>query len=219
MTMLLSRGGVGAVPFGLAVIASVIIATPAAAHKASAFATVQGKAISGEAYFRDGSPIRNAQVTVLDPDGGNLGETKTDPAGKFSFEPRRRCDHRFVVDGGDGHVAQCTVAAGELPAGLPQGGPAPATGNEGRAGPSSVAESTTESSLKKPAESSGSHKDVRDELEAIQTQIAQLRRELAAREDRTRFRDILGGIGYILGLMGLTFYFLGSRRARMKDKG
>jgi nickel transport protein len=214
MTMLLSRAGFGAVPFGFAVIASVIFATPAAAHKASAFATVQGKAISGEAYFRDGSPIRNAQVTVLDPDGGKLGETKTDQAGKFSFEPCRRCDHRFVVDGGDGHVAQCTVEAGELPAGLPHGGPTPAPEGQTRPSPSSGAAST-ESSIKKPVESSGSH----DELEAIQTQIAQLRRELAAREDSTRFRDIVGGIGYILGLMGLAFYFLGARRRKMKDAG
>ncbi|HOU21896.1 MAG TPA: hypothetical protein PKX16_06700 [Kiritimatiellia bacterium] len=50
------------------------------------------------------------------------------------------------------------------------------------------------------------------ELQALQKQIVELRRDLAARDDRTRLRDILGGIGYILGLMGLAFYFLGTRR-------
>ncbi len=203
---------------GLLVVSNLVIASPAAAHKVSVFAAVQGKAISGEAYFRDGAPVRGARVMVFDAAGAKIGETQTDAAGRFSFEPRRRCDHRFMVDGGDGHAAQYTVRADELPASLPDGGgTSVATSESNPASPSIVP--IADPPGKRIAEPSDSHQGLHGELEAIQAQIVQLRRELAAREDSARWRDVLGGIGYILGLMGLTFYFLGVSRKRMKDEG
>ncbi|NQV23281.1 MAG: hypothetical protein HQ518_02845, partial [Rhodopirellula sp.] len=30
--------------------------------------------------------------------------------------------------------------------------------------------------------------------------------------EELRWQDIIGGVGYILGLMGIVFYFLGVRR-------
>jgi nickel transport protein len=194
------------------------VPSPAAAHKASVFAAAQGKAISGEAYFRDGAPVRGARVTVFDATGAKLGETQTDPAGKFSFEPRRRCDHRFVVDGGDGHSAQYTVRAEELPASLPDGGGTSSVTSQSDPAPPS-SDPSAGPPVQRIAEPSDSHQGLQGELEAIQAQIVQLRRDLAAREDIARWRDVLGGIGYILGLMGLSFYFLGMRRKKMKDEG
>ncbi len=196
--------------FGLLLVLQLAIATPAAAHKASVFAAVQGKVISGEAYFRDGSPLRSAQVTVFDPAGAKLGETKTDAEGKFSFEPRRRCDHRVVVDGGEGHAAQCTVRADELPGGLP-GGDAGQSAPD-RSPQSSPANDPPATPHVAAAGPPVRHDDLHGDLEAIQNQLVQLRRDLAARDDSARWRDVLGGIGYILGLMGLAFYFLGVRR-------
>jgi len=182
--------------------------SPAAAHKASVFAAVQGKVISGEAYFRDGSPLRHAQVTVFDPAEVKLGETKTDAEGKFSFEPRRRCDHRLVVDGGEGHAAEYTVRAEELPSGLPEDAVKEDAGRTGFQPVRDGLESRpTHDSSCRPMDDR-----LQGELQALQKQIVELRRDLAARDDRTRLRDILGGIGYILGLMGLAFYFLGTRR-------
>jgi nickel transport protein len=198
-------------------ILSLLIATPADAHKASVFAAVRGKTISGEAYFRDGAPVRNARVTVLDAGGGKLGETQTDAAGRFTFEPSRRCDLRVVVDAGDGHAAEYTVRADELPADLADGGQGAAPAGESAPATSSFA-AAKDRPGKQNAQPSDSLQDVRGELEAIQAQIVQLRRDLAAREDRARWSDVLGGIGYILGLMGLAFYFLGVRRKGIRDR-
>ena len=39
-----------------------------------------------------------------------------------------------------------------------------------------------------------------------------LRRELQEWRNQERLRDILGGIGYLLGMCGIAFYFLGTRR-------
>jgi len=196
--------------FGLLLVFHLVDTSPAAAHKASVFAAVQGKVIAGEAYFRDGSPLRSAQVTVFDPAGAKLGETKTDAQGRFSFEPRCRCDHRVVVDGGEGHAAQYTVRAEELPSGLPKGGASSPT-NVAQT-PSAVQNSPAQPGAAVPQDSAGRDADLRGELEASQSQRVQLRGDLAARDDTKRWRDVLGGIGYILGLMGLAFYFLGVRR-------
>jgi len=113
---MLSRG------FGLAfasLLVWLVLAGPAMAHKLTVFAAVQGTKISGEAYFRGGAPVRKATVAVLGPKGEKLGETTTDEEGKFTFVPRVRCDHRLVASAGEGHAAEFTVAADELPRGLP----------------------------------------------------------------------------------------------------
>ena len=210
-----------AAQMGIAVVCILGTASPAAAHKASVFAAVQGKVISGEAYFRDGSPFRNAKVTVFDPAGAKLGETKTDAEGKFSFEPRRRCDHRLVVDGGEGHAAEYTVRAEELPSDLSGGnapaakpGPAQPPSTTQAAQPPSSAPNTPAQPRAAAPQAAPGMAELHGELEALEKQIVQLRRDLAARDDSTRLRDVLGGIGYILGLMGLAFYFLGARRKK-----
>jgi nickel transport protein len=180
--------------------------TPACAHKLYVFAVVEGKTIHGEAYFRGHLPAQQAAVRVLAPNEAVLGETKTDAEGKFAFEAAERCDHKLVVDAGDGHVESFTVSAAELPASLPL---PPGEGRrEAIARPLSTSPDLTqrESSGFAPAESPAA------DTAAIQAQIVQLRRELQAFQQETRWHDVLGGIGYIVGLMGLAFYFLGVRR-------
>ena len=201
------RHGLGR-QFALAMILAALINPQAWAHKANVFAAAQGKTISGEAYFRDGTPVRGARVTVFDPEGKPLAESQTDAKGKFSVPIVRRCNHRVVVDAGDGHVAEYLVRAEEIPADLPDkkaSGAAPVS--------PPVAPPTESDAVPTPDGSAPPSDDmaaVRAELEALQTQLVQLRRDLAAREDRARWSDMLGGIGYILGLMGLAFYFLGA---------
>ena len=43
-------------------------------------------------------------------------------------------------------------------------------------------------------------------------QLAGLRADLDRYKNELRLRDVLGGVGYILGIMGIVFYFLGVRR-------
>ena len=39
-----------------------------------------------------------------------------------------------------------------------------------------------------------------------------LRRDVAQMNQRLRWQDLVGGVGYILGLIGIAAYFLGARR-------
>lgn len=172
--------------FGLA-----LIAPAARAHKVNMFASAVGRTIEGEVYFSRGAKAANVRVMVRALDGRELGETKTDGAGAFTFEARLRCDHVLVADVGDGHVARFTIAADELTGNLPL----PAGGDR-------PAAPQTDQELAGMVE------------KAVSRQVAPLRRDLARFRSDVRLHDVLGGIGYILGLMGLAFFFLGARRKR-----
>jgi hypothetical protein len=51
-----------------------------------------------------------------------------------------------------------------------------------------------------------------DEFEELHEQIDHLEERLNAHDERVRMTDILGGIGYIVGISGAAYYYLGSRR-------
>jgi nickel transport protein len=150
--------------------------SPAWAHKLNLFAHVEGATIQGKAYFSGGTAAQGVKVVAFDPAGKELGQTTTDTEGKFTMKPGGRCDHRLVVRTDDGHAAEFTVPAAELP-----------EGDAVRAN---------------------------DNIDALTQQVVRLREDLNEYEQRLRFRDVLGGIGYIVGVSGVAFYFLGARRNR-----
>ena len=196
----------------LMAVALLFVAAQARAHQVHVFAMADGSTIQGEVYFRGGEAARDAKVKALGAAGELLAETTTDQKGEFSFPARYRCDYRVVVDVGGGHVAEYTVSADELPASLPLPG-ASSAASEAPHGDTKDTESASASveiaSADKPM--------LAEQLESLNKQVIQLRKELDGYEQKTRFRDILGGIGYILGLMGLWGYFLGGRRRSRKQ--
>ena len=191
----------------LALLCGVLYTKPASAHKTFVFATVQGNTVEGEVYFHGGDPARNVTVTIVSPGGGVLGKTSTDQEGKFTFEPRLRCDHKLIVDAGLGHQAEYTVEADELPRDLPADSPG-----------DSVSEAdpafffylfVQHVDLHAPMKTHD-EENLTAEIRALAQQVAALRKDLDKSKARLRLQDILGGIGYILGIMGLVSYFLGA---------
>ncbi len=68
--------------------------------------------------------------------------------------------------------------------------------------------------------SSTDDSSVRAELEALRKQVVELRKELFAFQVKIRYSDLLGGVGFLLGLAGVAFYCLAVRRGsprRSKD--
>jgi nickel transport protein len=196
----------------LVLLATLLSAAPASAHKLHVFAVANGSTIEGEVYAAGNSPIRDASVSVLGPNGEPFGATKTDDDGKFRFNARQRVEHTFVVDAGEGHIARYKVSADELPANLASSAPKlkPLTAEPAKP----VVE---EKPVSKPSQDSPPAPDVQQKLDAVHSQVLQLRKQLDAYEQSVRLHDILGGVGVILGWMGLSFYFLGVRR-REKHK-
>lgn len=186
---------------------------PALAHKVVVFATVDADTIHGEAYFRGGDPVRAAKVSVVGPDRNPLGETTTDDEGRFTFPAQSRVSHTLIVDAGEGHAGQYTVPADELPKNLPNAPPGPDRPDEAPASEPAPPDPTT--TPEREPEASPAPVDPRTleaRIDAVATQIAALRKDLDQYKNEVRLQDLLGGVGYILGIMGLVFYFLGVRR-------
>ena len=184
-------------------------AGPGMAHRLNVFAFADGSTIVGSAYFSGGGAPAGAAVTILGPDGAALGETVTDEAGAFSFEAEQRTDHRISVETADGHAADFLMAATELPAGLPTPNGVMST----------RAVAVSEAGTREPTGIAGAAESAIDEAalealvaRAVQQQIRPLREQLLAYGDRVRLNDILGGIGYIVGIFGAAAYLLSLRR-------
>lgn len=221
---------------GVALVAVLGWAAAAPAHQLYVFAYAEGQTIHGEAYFRGHIPAQHLPVRIFGPAGEELGRTETDNQGRFTFEAHEQCDHRFVVASADGHQAEYLLPAAELAGAGPPAAERPASKPPqgllaeqhleqpppSGQGPGSASASGQATAAHRPAgaiEQSSQPRSLPAEadklaarIEALQSQVAALRQELAQFEQTIRLRDVLGGIGYIVGLAGVACYFLGLKR-------
>ena len=198
-----------------------VCATAAEAHVVVVFASVDGRSIRGEAKMMGGSPIKSAQVTVFDPAGDILAETVTGDSGEFTFPLEFRCDHRIEVDAGEGHLGRYTVEVFELPTDLPARGPqsqrSTPSSADGKTEPGHSSEDV-HSHTHSQAASSHDHESPEDRLAAIDRQLQNLRRDIDRYQARLRIQDIVGAVGYILGLMGLAYYLGVKRKEKAEER-
>ena len=184
-----------------------LIAFPASlafAHKLKAFGFAEGAAIHGSVYFSGNVAAQGVRIQVFDPDGALLAETTSDDDGRFTITARRRVDHRIVADSGDGHRAEYIVPAHELPPALP--GPATsATSGAAQATEPADPPAGVSAGVGPPAELEGMIE------RTVARQVGPLREQLDAFEHRVRWHDVLGGLGYILGITGIGCWLIARR--------
>lgn len=214
-----ARSAWGAIPSSagtLRVAALVLLSTlgsPALAHKLQVFAFAEGASIGGSAYFAGGGAASGARIEVLDGEGNTLAELAPDGEGRFIYAAQAPVDHLFRAITGDGHQAEWRVPAAELAAGFgSEGSITEKAERPNRSDVSVIVETDTSSTSVPPVTT------LNPELEsaierAVARQVRPLREQLVAAEDRIRFQDILGGIGYIMGLTGLAFWWTSRRRS------
>ncbi len=183
-----------------------LVCLPLSAHKLKVFATAEGEKILGQAYFVGGAGAGGATIRITDTEGRVLAQPKPDEEGNFSYRVEQRMDYRVEADSQDGHIASWTLQADEFSSGLPvtEAHGQPASGD--LAAPEPV--QPTAEALSTAAE----RVSVQQVEAAVARQIRPLREALQAQEERVRLRDIVGGIGYIIGLAGLGLWWGGRRR-------
>ena len=197
----------------LAIAALAVNSRQAFAHRVKVYAWSEaGNTIRGEVYFPGGGKAKNVTVEVYAPGDRKLGETKTDDAGGFVFRARYHCDHKFVVNIGDGHGATYVLKADELPRSLPA--------LQGAGAHADQAPTAEAASAQQPATAPDDISPAAQRLveEAIIRQVVPLRRQIEAYEEKVRLRDVVGGIGYIVGIAGIVFYFKASAKFRAERK-
>ena len=185
----------------LVIVIPMLFAPTGWAHGINLFATVEGSTIQGTLLYADGTPAAKAPVTAFGPNGDVNAEAKTDESGRFSFQTRVRCRHRLVGDAGQGHRGLFTIAAEDLSASLPTTLPEPVAPLP----ESALAELPGESSVVTPVEADAMHAEFDARLEAaVARQLRPLREQIDRYEKKIRIRDVIGGIGYLFGLVGLV---------------
>ena len=182
----------------LTTLAIFLLAVPAAqAHKIKIFAMTEGATVTGYAYAPGGVRLPNNKVTVLGQNNEKLAELTTDAQGNFSFTPKKRSDLHFEMDTGDGHRTSFLIQAEELPTTLP---------TDKTVAPKQVTKPQPPST-KPVAATTPSQDELATMIDlAVARNIRPLREQIEAYEQKVRFHDILGGIGYILGLAGIAAY-------------
>lgn len=172
-------------------LALALVALPASAHKLVLRTHVDGDAIAGEVRAIPGGVVAGAVVRAQSLDGRALGETRSDADGAFRLPVTERTDHVVTADTADGHRATATVSAEDLPVLRSDAG--------GDVALEAVETARAEAETM-PADAAG---DASADLRALVVEVRRLRDEIHGLESALRFRDILGGVGIIAGVMGL----------------
>lgn len=188
-------------------------ASPALAHKVTVFAWAEGDTVFTESKFSGGRKAKGARITVYDAHGDRRVTGKTDDQGKFSFKIPGPTALKVVLTAGTGHQNSWTLPAAEIEAALAADGVAPAASlNHPQLSP--PPDPATGSAPAPAAGNAGTAAafvpDIRVVVEtALDKKLGPIRARLdrmQARQEKAGAMDILGGIGYILGLVGIGAY-------------
>ncbi|MBN1534056.1 MAG: hypothetical protein JXA20_15405 [Spirochaetes bacterium] len=180
----------------LLLLATAVPSTPAQAHKVMVFAYQEGGTVYTDGYFADGKKAQDSLVEVFEADGAKLLEGKTDGNGLFSFPVPDVPEIRIVLTASMGHRAECTLK------------------KESDAAATDAVKKDTPAAVPQDAAAVGEDRIRAIVSEELDRKIGPLAREVALlhQEKGPSLTDIIGGIGYIIGIMGLLMYFKARRR-------
>ncbi len=164
---------------------------PAFAHKVIIFAWVEGDTVFTESKFSGGKRAINAQVQVFDREDKQLLEGKTNNKGEFSFKIPKLTDLRIVLTAGTGHKGEWTIPESE------------------------IQEAAALLEKKKAEESSQltavglTKEEIKDLIDdSLDRKLRPIVRMMTESQSKgPSVNEIVGGIGYIVGLMGVAIYF------------
>ncbi len=189
--------------------------SPASAHRLNVFAWLDNDRILVECNFGGKHPAANADVTVLDDtDQKELVKGKTDNQGQFSFPApavaRQGHGLAISVNAGQGHKGEWTMSASELyaAASLTAGFDSAAI-KERHELAEPDADSSTPHAVPAMPGSQLTDAQMRSLLHsALEQHLAPIRRQLAEQAAKgPGLEEIIGGIGWIMGLAGIFLYF------------
>lgn len=169
----------------------ILKSSPAIAHKINIFAWAEGQTVFTESYFTGGKLIEGGLVEVFDPAGQKLLEGRTDQKGEFSFKLPQKTDLLLVLTASMGHKSDFTLKAENADEAAPAAEPAKITGE--------LSPDTVTVDMRQLRTVIEETLDLR--LKPIYRSLAD-----AKRREGPSLTNIIGGLGYIIGIMGLILY-------------
>lgn len=174
---------------------------PAHAHKVHVFAWVSGDTVTVESGLSGNKPLVKSKVTVKEMQTSQIILQGTgDKDGIFTFiipqEIKRKApDLLITVSGGEGHQSEWLLPATEY-----------------------VSERSIPTVLPQKHMASSTELEIMLQ-ELLEKELAPIRRSLTKAEDKKPgFRDIIGGIGYLIGLAGLVAWLKNKKPAKKQKK-
>ncbi|MBT3311034.1 MAG: hypothetical protein HN737_12820 [Desulfobacterales bacterium] len=167
------------------------------AHKVYLFAWGEGDTVYVDSYFSGKKKVIGGHVEVFDMSGKKLLEGVTNRKGAFSFKIPVKSDLRIVMESSMGHKAEYLLKADEL-----QEDNATLTSTLINKEEEDVKVASTKVSVDIEQIRKVVEEVVDSRLKPVSRTIAKIREEKGP-----DFTDIMGGFGYILGLVGIALYF------------
>jgi nickel transport protein len=199
----------------LFIICCLLTVSPVYAHKVSIYAYTENGMVHSESYFVDGSKCKNSVVEVFDgKDGTKLLEGKTDENGKFSFKIPKTTSLKLVLHASMGHQADYTLSEDEVREAIDKQHPVqpPANKVPTRSKDISTAKKeTTETRVLKTISESEIEAIVERAVDKKTEPLLRMLVKLQERSEKPGITEIIGGIGYIIGLMGIAMFFKNRR--------
>ena len=207
----------GRISLFMAALFLLLFCSQALAHNVTVFAWVEGDTVHVESKFSGGRRPVAAPVEVYDTRGNLLLKGVTDEKGEFSFKVPKKTEMKVVLLAGMGHKGEWIIPLSDLET---VSADATAQAAETNSQPSI---STDPNQAKSAIPTVGGNPvpagyvtaaEIRNAVEgALDTKLKPVMKLLVeTRQSGPSVTDILGGIGYIFGLIGVAAYFSAKRR-------
>jgi nickel transport protein len=183
-------------------VCAIALAPAAEAHKLKVFATVEGTAVTGYAFFVGGGRARGTSWAAEDAAGNGVAAGATDEEGRFGFSvpPLSTSDIRITVDTHEGHIAMATLAADRF--GRGDGAP-----------PQPVETAAEQRQTPVGADPPRPEQEIASLIDAaVQRRVGPLMERIEQMDARLRLTDMVSGVFLILGLAGMGLWANGRRK-------
>ncbi|MBW2061715.1 MAG: hypothetical protein JRI95_09160 [Deltaproteobacteria bacterium] len=177
-----------------------LVGSPALAHRVNIFAWVEGDTVYTESYFSGGKKVRNGLVEVFDLAGKKLLQGRTNEKGEFSFKFPQKSSLHIVLTASMGHRSEFTLRAEE---------PSEELAGSARQEAAATARAQTPALVDLEQIRAVVEETLDARLKPISRTLAEMQKPRGP-----SLTEIIGGLGYIFGIMGLIMYF----RSRKKTE-
>lgn len=198
------------------------VVSPADAHKVNIFAYAQSGKVHAEGYFADGTKCKNSVIEVIDnKTGQKLLEGRTDDNGQYSFDIPHATAVKLLLHAGIGHQNEYVLSEEEVRGAMPLS----KQRTEKQAGRQKSAGPVPKPVIKEQAAGNqdatvrpGTNQDLEELVgKVVDGKLQPVMRillKLQEQSGKPGLTEIIGGIGYIIGIIGIIGYLKGRSAGR-----
>ena len=161
---------------------SLSASTSITAHELRLFVDVEGAEIVGRLHFEGGRPASGTVVQIINPRREIVAEVTTDADGRFRQAVKNRTDYVVRARTIDLHQTEGTIESDRFPEELP-----------------SLTDLPPMLPTPAPTGDAAFQREMRAEIRLMREQLDRV-------ESSIGLRDIVGGIGFIVGILGLLLF-------------